>query len=169
MTRLMSAFYRDSSVVLAPELLGKILCRKIGDSILRARITETEAYCGENDTACHASKGRTPRNDIMYEEGGYAYIYLCYGIHEMFNVVTGQKDSPEAVLIRGVENFDGPGKLTKALSIDRSLNKENLAASCRLWLEDDGTTPKFYACKRIGINYAKPRDRDRLWRFRLCN
>ena len=168
MNSLPTNFYRESAVTLAPKLLGKILCRRIGGKVIRARITETEAYYGEDDTACHASKGRTPRTDVMYAEGGRAYVYLCYGVHEMLNVVTGREGFPEAVLIRGIENFNGPGKLTKAFSIDRTLNKENLATSRRLWIEDDGAAlPLCSASKRIGIAYAQPRDRNRLWRFTI--
>jgi len=151
---------------LAPALLGKLLCRRLDDGrLVKARITETEAYFGEDDSACHAHCGRTARNAIMYERGGFAYVYLCYGMHEMLNVVSGRTGHPEAVLVRGVTDFPGPGRLTKALSIDRSLNGENLATSKRLWLEDDGLRPAFSAGPRIGIGYASPEDQARLWRF----
>ena len=159
--------YRKDAVTLAPELLGKLLCRKTGKQILKLRITETEAYYGEADTACHAHKGRTERTSIMYEDGGRAYIYLCYGVHWLFNVVSGKKDFPEAVLIRGIEGFSGPGKLTKQLRIDKSLNGENLIESERLWIEDDGSRPSFQTSKRIGIDYASEQDKNRLWRFIL--
>jgi len=166
MHRLPQSFYQLPAPKLAPLLLGKIICRRLDNaSILRFRITETEAYYGETDTACHASRGRTPRTDIMYASGGHAYIYLCYGVHEMFNIVSGHKDFPEAVLIRGVEGYDGPGKLTRALHIDRTLNTENLATSKRLWLEDDGTALPYTATQRIGIDYATPKDKNRKWRF----
>jgi len=157
--------YRKDAVTLAPKLLGKLLCRQIGNKIIKSRITETEAYCGETDTACHAHKGKTERTSIMYEDGGHAYIYLCYGVHWLFNVVSGKKDSPEAVLIRGVEGFEGPGKLTKHLQIDKTLNGENMADSNHLWIEDDGKRPSFTASKRIGIDYASEADKNRLWRF----
>ena len=163
--RLSAGDYRKDAITLAPRLLGKLLCRKIGRKILKLRITETEAYYGEDDTACHAHKGKTERTRIMYEDGGHAYIYLCYGVHWLFNVVTGKRDFPEAVLIRGVEGFEGPGKLTKQLQIDKSLNGENLAESKRLWIEDDGRRPAFTAAKRIGIDYASEQDKNRLWRF----
>jgi len=129
MIRLTKEFYSQSSIQVAPLLLGKYLCRKINNNILKYKITETEAYYGEEDTACHAHVGKTERNKIMYLEGGVAYIYLCYGVHYLFNVVTGKMDFPEAVLIRGVEGFGGPGKLTKALSIDKKLNAVNLIMS----------------------------------------
>ena len=113
--------FSDDALALAPRLLGKFLCRRLADgTVLRRRITETEAYFGEEDTACHAHKGRTPRTDVMYSPGGCAYVYLCYGMHEMLNVVTGREGRPEAVLIRGVEGAEGPGRLTKALHVDRS-------------------------------------------------
>ncbi len=158
-------FYTQSSPVLAPLLLGKLLCRKIGRRVLRLRITETEAYFGEADTACHASRGCTPRTEIMYAAGGHAYIYLCYGMHEMFNIVTGSEGFPEAVLVRGVTGFDGPGRLTRALHISRALNKVDLTCSKQLWLEDDGVACAYVTAPRIGIGYAAARDRIRLWRF----
>lgn len=158
-------FYRQSAVELAPRLLGKLLCRSFGGEILKFRITETECYYGEDDTACHAHKGRTKRTEIMYGEGGRAYIYLCYGIHSLLNIVTGEKGFPEAVLIRGIEGFDGPGKLTKRLNIDRGLNGENLITSDKLWLEDDGVVSEYKAGKRVGIDYATEQYRNKLWRF----
>ena len=166
--RLSAADYRVDAVTAAKALIGAFLCRRLGDgSIIRRRITETEAYCGEEDTACHAHKGRTPRTDVMYSPGGCAYIYLCYGMHEMLNIVTGVEDRPEAVLIRGIEGASGPGKLTKLLQIDRTLNREDLIASKRLWLESDSTIFKFTAAPRIGIAYASKRDQSRKWRFTL--
>ncbi|MCL2838594.1 MAG: DNA-3-methyladenine glycosylase [Oscillospiraceae bacterium] len=159
-------FYLQSAETLAPLLLGKLLCRKLDSGeILRLRITETEAYVGEYDTACHAHRGKTPRNSVMYEQGGVAYIYLCYGIHNLLNVVSGEADAPEAVLIRGVKGFNGPGKLTKAMQIDRTLNGKDLTTSDELWLEDDGTQFEYTTTPRIGIDYASEEDRTRLWRF----
>lgn len=149
----------------APALLGKLLCRKIGESIQKLRITETEAYCGEEDTACHAHRGKTKRNEVLYREPGTAYVYLCYGIHSLLNVVTMPKGVPHAVLIRGVEGFSGPGKLTKALDINLSLNGENLITSDRLWIEDDGTNFDYKTTPRVGIDYATPKYRDINWRF----
>lgn len=158
--------FSADALALAPRLLGKFLCRRLADrTVLRRRITETEAYFGEEDTACHAHKGRTPRTDVLYAAGGCAYVYLCYGMHELFNVVTGPEGHPEAVLIRGVEGAKGPGRLTKLLHITRTLNRERLATSARLWLEDDGFAPKYVRTPRIGIAYASARDRLRKWRF----
>ncbi|MDR1308202.1 MAG: DNA-3-methyladenine glycosylase [Treponema sp.] len=164
--RLTADWYSTGAPSLAPALLGKLLCRRLPTGkILRRRITETEAYYGEEDTACHASRGKTERTAVMYRAGGFAYIYLCYGIHWLLNVVSGPVDFPEAVLIRGVEGFDGPGKLTKALEIGKDLKGENLTVSDRLWIEDDGYKPRFRATKRIGIDSAAEKDRNRRWRF----
>ena len=167
MRRLRKSDYAVDAVTAAKMLLGKRLCRRLADgTVLKARIVETEAYCGEGDTACHAHCGKTERNAPMYEAGGIAYIYLCYGMHNLLNVVTGKKDYPEAVLIRGIEEHIGPGRVTKFLQIDRTLNREPLTTSTRLWIEDDGTPPsRFKATPRIGIAYATKRDQNRKWRF----
>ena len=100
--RLMRDVLEQPATQLAPELLGRLVCRKTEQGILKYRIMETECYFGEEDTACHASKGKTDRTKVLYEKGGTAYIYLCYGIHSLFNVVSGREGHPEAVLIRGV-------------------------------------------------------------------
>lgn len=163
--RLEKEYFKQDALFLAEDLLGKFLCRKIDGNILKFRITETECYLGKADSASHASRGKTARNKIMFKQGGYAYIYLCYGIHFLFNIVTGQKNSPQAVLIRGVENFDGPGKLTKALKIGKELNGVNLIKSKEIWLENDGVKFDFITAKRVGIDYAKREDKERLWRF----
>ena len=158
-------FYSRPAFEAAPELLGKFLCRKLNGKLVKLRITETECYYGESDSACHAHKGKTKRTRVMYENGGLAYIYLCYGIHNMLNVVTGLKNFPQAVLIRGAGEFNGPGKLTKALKIDRNLNWENLMDSDNLWIEDDGVKYSYVTDRRVGIAYAQEADRNRLWRF----
>ena len=163
--RLTLETYKMSALELAPKLLGMNICRNIDGKIVKLKITETEAYYGEDDTACHAHKGKTERTKVMYEQGGVAYIYLCYGMHNMFNIVSGEKDFTEAVLIRGVEGFKGPGRLTKALNIDRSLNQENLIASDKLWVEDDGHKCSYETAKRIGIDYATEEYKNKLWRF----
>ncbi|OHW62023.1 putative 3-methyladenine DNA glycosylase [Andreesenia angusta] len=165
--RVKNDFYKMRAPEMAKALLGKLLCRRVDGKVIKLRITETEAYFGEDDTACHASRGKTERTKTMYQEGGVAYIYLCYGIHNMLNIVSGEKDFPEACLIRGVEGYDGPGKLTKAMKIDRSLNGADMRTSEELWLEDDGCSPVFEAGKRIGIGYASQEDQNRLWRFTL--
>jgi DNA-3-methyladenine glycosylase len=168
MRRLVAEDYAADAVTVAKALVGAWLCRRMADgTVVRRRIIETEAYCGEEDTACHAHKGRTARTDVMYSPGGCAYIYLCYGMHKMLNVVTGPEERPEAVLIRSVEGAEGPGRLTKLLQIDRLLNREDLVASERLWLECDGSRVMFTAAPRIGITYASKRDQNRKWRFTL--
>ena len=163
---LTAAYFSAPATILAPDLLGKLICcRQEDGSIRRARITETECYYGEEDTACHASKGRTPRTDTLYMAGGVAYVYLCYGIHELFNVVTGPADHPEAVLIRGVEDAPGPGRATKFLDITRAHNRIPLTPENGLWLEDDGAPPEYTAAPRVGIGYASEEDQARLWRY----
>lgn len=159
-------YFSAPATELAPDLIGKLLCcRQEDGSIRRARITETECYFSEQDTACHASKGRTPRTDTLYMSGGAAYVYLCYGIHELFNVVTGPTDHPEAVLIRGVEGAPGPGRATKFLGITRAHNRMALTPKNGLWLEDDGTIPEYTAATRVGIGYASSEDQAKLWRY----
>ncbi|MDR0434403.1 MAG: DNA-3-methyladenine glycosylase [Gracilibacteraceae bacterium] len=163
--RLVAADYAGAAESLAPRFLGKLLCREREGEITRLRLTETEAYSGETDSACHARFGKTERTKIMYRRGGFAYIYLCYGIHWLLNLVTGPEEFPAAVLVRGAGPYNGPGKLTKALGIDRDLNGEDLTLSGRLWLEDDGFRPAFCAAPRIGVAYAASADQARLWRF----
>ena len=154
----------------APEaaraLVGKVLVRTLPDgTVLRARITETEAYFGEADTACHASRGRTKRTEVLYRRAGTLYVYLCYGIHWMLNLVTGPENDPQAVLIRGVEGASGPGRVTKYLHIDKALTDTPLGGG--LALEDDGYVPeRIDASPRVGIGYASPEDQARPWRFR---
>ena len=101
--RINNGIYNLDAIHLARELLGKIICRNVNGKILKARITQTEAYYGTGDTACHAHKGRTKRTDIMFYPGGFAYIYLCYGIHYLLNIVSGKENFPETVLIREAE------------------------------------------------------------------
>lgn len=163
--RLNPSLFSLPATELAPLLLGKLLCRRTDDGILRYRILETECYYGEEDTACHAHRGKTPRNAPLYLPGGYSYVYLCYGIHHLLNIVSGDENHPEAVLIRGVEDLIGPGRLTKAMAIDRTLNAINLIDSNELWMEDDGTILPYHTDRRVGIDYADPIDRDRPWRF----
>src|SRR3989344_7227500 len=111
-------FFNRNTVVVARELLGKYLVRKIGSKIVRAKITETEAYCGPRDLACHASRGMTPRTKVMFGPPGRAYIYLIYGMYHCLNIVTEKEGYPAAVLIRGCELADGPGKTCRDLKID---------------------------------------------------
>lgn len=163
MPRLTYEFYHRPCLEVARDLVGKILVHK-GQQL---RISETEAYCSESDTACHASKGRTKRTEVMYAEAGTVYIYLCYGMHWMLNIVTGEPDQPEAVLIRACTEAPGPGKLTKSLGITGELNRKSVVDSGELWIEDDGFSCMIEQDKRVGIGYASQEDQDRLWRFKL--
>ena len=148
----------------AEALVGLMLVRRLPDGrVIRARITETEAYFRQTDTACHARFGRTKRSEVLYHRAGTIYVYLCYGIHWMLNLVTGPEDDPQAVLIRGVEGASGPGRVTKYLGIDGSLNDTALGEE--LWLEDDGFRPALQRTGRVGIGYASAEDQARLWRF----
>ena len=165
MKRLGYAFFHRPCVEVAEDLVGKILVHN-GQ---RLRISETEAYCGEADTACHASKGRTKRTEVMYGEAGHAYIYLCYGIHWLLNIVSGEKEQPEAVLIRACLEAPGPGRLTKKLGITGMLNGISIVDSEELWIEDDGFRCTVARDKRVGIGYARQEDQDRLWRFKMSN
>jgi len=157
------------TAALARDLVGKLLARRRPDgTVVRHRITEVEAYDGENDLACHASKGRTNRTEVMYRPGGVWYVYLCYGVHEMLNLVTGPADYPAAVLIRGVEGISGPGRLTKRLAINRRMNGAAAARVTGLWIEDDGfTVPRglLRTGPRIGVDYAGPEWAGKPWRF----
>lgn len=163
MKRLTYEFFHRPCVEVAQDLVGKILVY----NEKRLRICETEAYCGESDTACHASRGRTGRTEVMYWEAGTVYIYLCYGVHWMLNIVTGEKEQPEAVLIRACTEAPGPGRLTKALGITGQENRSSVLSSPTLWIEDDGLCCRIIPDKRIGIAYASQKDQDRLWRFKM--
>ena len=153
--RLNSGFFGRDVLEVAPGLIGKILVRRFDKkSICRFVITETEAYRGVNDLACHASKGKGARTEIMFEEGGYIYTYLIYGMYWMLNVVAGEKNDASAVLIRGLENIPGPGRVGRRLEIDKSFYGENLFSSERIWIEDSKMTYKIKSSPRIGITYA---------------
>ncbi|MDR1668174.1 MAG: DNA-3-methyladenine glycosylase [Bacteroidales bacterium] len=159
-------FYMRDVLEVAPSLLGKILACRTDAGWLRLRITETEAYRGEADLACHASKGRTARTEVMYHSGGVVYVYLIYGMYWMLNVVTGRKDDPQAVLVRGLEGCYGPGRLTRRLHIDRSFYGEDLTRSFRIRIEDDGFAADYTTAPRIGVDYAGEW-KDKPWRYSL--
>lgn len=167
MKHLTKDFFTQSAYDAAQQLIGKWICRDINGTVEKFQITETECYIGSCDTACHAYKGKTARTQIMWHEGGVCYVYLCYGIHQMLNFITGKEGEAEGVLIRGVTGAKGPGRATKAMQIDKSLYGHSLLTKDKIWVEDDGKTYKFSASKRIGIGYASRQDQDRLWRFEL--
>lgn len=171
------AYFERPTLRVARSLIGKYLVRD-GEGGLRAgRIVEVEAYVGPEDQASHASRGRTPRTDVMFGPAGLAYVYLIYGMHHCFNIVTEREDYPAAILIRAVEVhgttpalIDGPGRLCKQFMIDRSLNRLDVTRGEMLWVEDRGgrlPANAVTAAPRIGVDYAgkwaaKP------WRFRLA-
>jgi DNA-3-methyladenine glycosylase len=181
--KLTRAFYEQPTIDVAKQLLGKYLARKHPEGQTVGRIVETEAYIGPQDLACHASKGRTARTEVMFGSAGHAYVYFIYGFYNMLNLVTEAKDYPAAVLIRAVEPVDGielmksrrrldnlrglasgPGKLCQAFAVDRSLNGADLFGDV-LYVEDRGEpAPKFSATARIGVDYAG-KWKDKPYRF----
>jgi DNA-3-methyladenine glycosylase len=167
-TLLDNSFFLRDVLEVAPDLIGKIIVRRFENGeIRRYRITETEAYRGEEDLACHASKGRTQRTEVMYHKGGKIYVYLIYGMYWMLNLVTGEQGHPCAVLIRGIEGFKGPGKVGRELGLDKSFYGEEIDNSERIWIESDGCEPEFTISKRIGVEYAGTEWSEKCWRFAL--
>jgi DNA-3-methyladenine glycosylase len=153
------AFYARPALVVARELLGKYLVRQIGEEQIAAVVHETEAYVGPGDMACHASKGCTPRTQVMFGPAGRWYVYFIYGIHWMLNVVTESEGFPAAVLLRGAGPWDGPARLTKAMAIDKSFDGRVAAVGSGLWIEDRGEQLKKSEIRRtprIGVDYAGP-------------
>ena len=178
------SFYSRSTLDVASDLLGKVLVHRIGRRKVAGKIVETEAYVGPHDLACHASKGHKPRTAVMFGEAGHAYVYMIYGFHFCLNVVTEPAGYPAAVLIRAVEpleNVDlmrqlrnnperdidiasGPGKLCKAMSIDKTLNGEDLLGAT-IWIEDRKLDPgPIRTSPRVGVDYAGEY-KDKPWRF----
>ena len=166
-------FFKQPTLDICPQLLGKYLIHHDAGNKYEGFITEVEAYVGREDKACHATKGKTERNKPMFEAGGTWYVYLVYGMYWMLNIVTEEKDFPAAILIRGIKtkenHLNGPGKLTKAFHINKKFNGKLAIPEQGLWLEDRGIEippQNINTGKRIGINYAgiwkhKP------WRFYL--
>jgi DNA-3-methyladenine glycosylase len=165
--RLLRSFFTDDVLNIAPQLPGKYLVVHNGISPLKYIITEVEAYRGEEDLACHASKGRTPRNEIMYAEGGHIYVYLIYGMYWMLNFVTGKTGNPQAVLIRALKEFKGPGILTRELGIDGTYYGEDLISSDRIWVENNDLEAEIISRPRIGVDYAGEYWKNKPWRFVL--
>ncbi len=160
-------FHRDCLDV-APDLIGKVIVRVLdnGEEI-RVRITETEAYRGTEDKACHASKGRTARTELLYGKSGVIYVYLCYGIHWLMNVITGEQEQPQGVLFRAGEGCIGPARLTKRIQVDKSFNGGSFTDHSRIWIEDDGMKPEIRTDRRVGIDYAGEEWAAKPWRFIL--
>ncbi len=167
--------YGGRSVKIAENLLGKFVVRRIGGKKISGRIVEVEVYAGPKDRAAHSFGGRiTPRNKVMYQRGGRAYVYLVYGMHWQMNIVTGGKNEPQCVLLRALEvpeegkSASGPGKLCRYLRLDKSFHGEDITSSDRLWLEDRGEKidqKDIVRAKRIGIDYAGHYWSSRRWRF----
>src|SRR5579863_9356262 len=174
------AFFARYTPLVARELIGCLLVRRLGDRRLSGIIVEAEAYRGGGAPASHAYGGKTPRNSVMYGEAGHAYVYFVYGFHNCLNITTEAVGTPGAVLIRAIEPkegspemlrnrggpgvkhlTDGPGRMTQALSIDRELNWEDLAKSASLYLEFGEGNMDVVAGPRVGVNSAK----ERRWRF----
>jgi DNA-3-methyladenine glycosylase len=171
--KLPHSFYEQKTIDVAKQLLGKYLVRKHPEGKTTGRIVETEAYIGPQDLACHASRGRTARTEVMFGPAGHAYVYFIYGFYNMLNLVTEAKDYPAAVLIRAVEPMDGidlmkerrksgvlhslasgPGKLCQAFAVDRTLNGADLSGNV-LYVEDRSEPAiKIRATPRIGVDYA---------------
>ena len=178
-----SFYLRDDVVQIAKDLLGKVLITNLEGVITAGKIVETEAYCGRGDKACHANEKRTARTEVMYKRGGHAYVYLCYGIHHLFNVVTNTEGMADAVLIRALEPIEGtnvmrerrkhtkaklssgPGTLSQAMGISVKMTGADLLSD-QIWIGTDGKERDFeiYADPRIGVEYAEE-DALKPWRF----
>jgi len=149
------SFFNRETITVAEELIGKFLVRNIRGKEHSFMIMETEAYDGFEDKASQAHRGKTKRNEVMFCDASTIYVYLTYGMHFMFNIITGEKEFPAAVLIRGVEGVSGPGRLTRALHINKTLNTKRLGKESKLWIEDRGviiSKKQIERTPRIGIN-----------------
>jgi DNA-3-methyladenine glycosylase len=178
-------FYNRDTLKVARDLLGKKLIRWIDGTEMSGIIVETEAYCGAADSACHAHRGKTLRNTVMFGPPGCAYVYFTYGMHYLLNLVTEKEGNPCAVLVRailpltgldemqarrkrrGKDLTNGPAKLCQALAIDKCFNGWDLTEGRQLWVEQFQNVPadRVSVTPRIGIDYARKADREALWRF----
>ena len=163
MNQLPYEFYHRPCDEVARDLVGKVIVH--GQT--RLRISETEVYWGQQDTACHAHRGKTARTEVLWAEAGTIYVYLCYGMHWLLNIVTGDAGDPQAVLIRACAEAPGPGRLTKKLGITGEYNRRSILTTENLWIEDDGFRCEIEADTRVGIGYASQKDQARLWRFKM--
>lgn len=163
-------FFMGNPMDVARGLVGAYLCRVMDDgTLIRARIAELELYTMD-ERGCHAYNGCTPRNDAMFMTGGHTYVYLCYGLHNMLNIVLGADGFAAAVLVRALEypGCAGPGKLTRVLGITRRDNKMDLCANeTRMWIDSREFVPEIISGPRIGIDYAGV-DAARPWRFGIA-
>ncbi len=164
--KLKRSFFARPTLEVAPNLIGKILVSKLPGETVLSRITEVEVYRGEDDLACHASKGRTPRTEGLYGKPGTAYVYLIYGMYYCFNVVTEKIDYPAAVLIRAAEPLEngttkslvGPGRLCRELNITKKIHGQDLIGNSDLWFGEDGikvNLADIETSKRVGVEYAR--------------
>ncbi|SVC87898.1 uncharacterized protein METZ01_LOCUS340752 [marine metagenome] len=192
MSKLTTKFYqREDILLISRELLGKVLCTNFHGKLTSGIIVETEAYAGVTDKASHAYGGRrTKRTETMYAKGGSAYVYLCYGIHHLFNIVTNKENIPHAVLIRAIQPRDGieimlqrrnkkkidhtltsgPGSLTRALGITVKDSGTFLMDNL-IWLEDQNinySNQDILSTPRVGVQYAE-KDAQNPWRFQVEN
>ncbi|MFA6096217.1 MAG: DNA-3-methyladenine glycosylase [Candidatus Paceibacterota bacterium] len=182
MGALPTSFYDRPTEIVAKELLGSFLCREIGGKVVKGKIVETEAYLGVKDLACHTSKGKTPRNEVMFGPPGRAYVYFIYGMYHCFNIVSEKEGNPCAVLIRALEptvfcsdntkykQLNGPAKLCREFKIDKELNGWDLTSGKKLWIEDGEKIgpDRIKKSKRIGVDYAGAW-KDKLLRFYIKN
>ena len=174
-------FYERPTLKVAKELLGKVLVRKTTNSTIFTKIVDVEAYVGPKDKACHASKGRTKRTEVLFGQAGFTYVYLIYGMYHLLNIVTEREGYPAAILIRGLEpvekddsptgqtRIDGPGRVGRFLELDRTHNGLDTTQGTTIWVEDHGlaiSRKQTQALPRIGVDYAGEWA-TKLWRFYL--
>ena len=174
-------FFDRPTLKVAKDLLWKVLTKQTPNGIIQTKIVDAEAYVGPKDKACHASKGRTKRTEIMFGPAGFTYVYLIYGMYHCLNIVTEQEDYPAAILIRGLEilgedhspdlprRIDGPGRVCRFLEIDRTHNGLDATVGTTLWIEDHGlavSRKQIQTLPRIGVDYAGEWAK-KLWRFYL--
>jgi len=163
-----NSFFERSALVVAQDILGKFLMRSWRGRVIAKMITEVEAYDGFSDKASHAHRGITNRNKPMFGPAGYWYAYLTYGIHWLLNITTGPKGYPAAVLIRGVENVTGPGRVGTFFHVSGVLSGKSASKRTGLWIEDRGIIIRkknIRRTARIGIDYAGPAWSKKQYRF----
>lgn len=170
MSRILSQkFFDRPTHIVGKELLGKFLVRRVGKKTISDMITEVEIYRGPNDKASHASRGKTERTKVMFGPPGYWYVYLIYGMHCCLNIVTEKEGYPAAVLIRGIDNIRGPGKICRYFHIGKQFNTKKASYNSELWIEDGGVTipdKNIQRGRRIGVDYAGAW-KNKLWRFSI--